>query len=145
MAKRLGQLVIADADVAGRTVHVVLDTGSEVSIGNGALATWLGRTQADDGARFTLVSVTGGKVAARAMSMPALRLGTVRLRGMQIAIADAHIFRQLGLDNRPALLLGMDALRSFDRVSIDLAKGRVSLTLPGKDVTDQPSRLAFKG
>jgi hypothetical protein len=44
--------------------------------------------------------------------------------------ADAHTFRLLGLDKKPAILLGMSALRGFDRVSIDFADRTISLQLP---------------
>ena len=50
---------------------------------------------------------------------------------LSVAFADAHIFRQLDLDDRPALLLGMNAMKAFDRISIDFAAKKVRFVLPG--------------
>jgi hypothetical protein len=50
---------------------------------------------------------------------------------MPIAFADVAPFRKLDLLNRPALLLGMDAMKLFDRVSVDFANRRVRLLAPG--------------
>ena len=47
-----------------------------------------------------------------------------------MVFADAHTFRQLKLDRTPAVLLGMNALRGFDQVSIDFANRTLSLVLP---------------
>ncbi|MFD2499649.1 hypothetical protein ACFSTI_13520 [Rhizorhabdus histidinilytica] len=61
---------------------------------------------------------------------------------MPIAFADAQIFHRLGLDNRPSVLLGMDALRLFDRVSIDFANRNVRFLMPGDAWQVPPPQLA---
>ena len=53
--------------------------------------------------------------------MRELSLGGVTLTNLAIVFADAHTFKQLGLNQRPALLLGMNAMRAFKKVSIDFA------------------------
>ena len=60
-----------------------------------------------------------------------MELGGVSLTDLSVAFADAHIFRQLDLDDRPALLLGMNAMKAFDRISIDFAAKKVRFVLPG--------------
>ena len=52
---------------------------------------------------------------------------------MFIAFADASGFKALGLSDRPALLLGMNVMRAFDRVSIDFAQRRVRFTFPHRE------------
>ena len=47
-----------------------------------------------------------------------------------IAFAEAPAFEALGLHKKPALLLGMRDLRSFDRVAIDFATRRILFDLP---------------
>jgi hypothetical protein len=59
-----------------------------------------------------------------------LDLGGVALKDVTLAFASAQIFRELGYDKRPAILLGIDALRSFDKVSIDFARRKVRFVLP---------------
>ena len=39
-------------------------------------------------------------------------------------------------DGRPALLLGMNALRGFDKVSIDFATRRVHFVVPGSSMSN---------
>ena len=39
-------------------------------------------------------------------------------------------FEALGLNRKPALLLGMQDLRSFDRVAIDFSTRRILFDLP---------------
>ena len=43
------------------------------------------------------------------------------LNNLAIVFTDAHTFKQLNLDASPALLLGMNAMRAFKKVSIDFA------------------------
>jgi hypothetical protein len=60
----------------------------------------------------------------------ALDIGGARLQHLQIVFADAHTFRELGFGRKPAILLGMNALRGFDQVSIDFGARTISLVLP---------------
>lgn len=130
--RRLGQLVLVDAAADGQKINVVIDTGSAVSIGNNALRAKLARNgRLGLVVPITITSVTGAQTPADYTSIRKIRIGGVSLDNMPIAFADAGIFDHLGLDKRPALLLGMDALRLFDRVSIDFAKRNVRFLLPG--------------
>ena len=141
---RLGHLVMVDAAVDGQKVWVILDTGAETTVGNSvlrrklekrgkALATW----------PIELQSVTGGRMPADASMMGRIRLGGADINNMPIAFADVHPFRKLGLTKRPALLLGMDALRLFERVSVDFPNRRVRL-LPAGSAERAGTRLAAR-
>ncbi len=77
-----------------------------------------------------VVSVSGDKAAAQTDVLPPIRLGGVLVRNLPVAWADMHTFDLLGLRNRPAMLLGMDVLRKFDRVSVDFKARRVRFLLP---------------
>jgi hypothetical protein len=59
-----------------------------------------------------------------------LDIGGVTLKNLAIVFADAHTFRQLKLDRKPALLLGMNAIRAFKKVSIDFANRKFKVVLP---------------
>lgn len=135
---KLGQLILTDADIDGRRVRVVIDTGAQVSVGNAALRRLLTRRRL--GRELTpieLVSVTGGRIPADYTTIDEIRIGGVRIGGMPVAFAEAHPFRAFGLTRRPALLLGMDALRMFERVSVDFASRRVTFLL--RDEDDAPT------
>ena len=77
-----------------------------------------------------LQSVTGEKLAGEYTIVRELTVGGVTLKDMPVVFADSHAFKRLGLDGQPALLLGMNALRSFDRVSIDFARKKLKVVLP---------------
>jgi predicted aspartyl protease len=125
---RLGHLVMVDAAVDGQKVWVILDTGAQTTIANNVLRRKLerkGRLSATW--PIELHSVTGGRMMADQTTVKRIRLGGVDINNMPIAFADAHPFTKLGLTTKPALLLGMDALRLFDRVSVDFPNRRVRL------------------
>ena len=60
-----------------------------------------------------------------AVALREMTLGSATIRSLTVAFADAPPFRVFGLRDKPAILLGMDALRLFDRVSIDFARRKV--------------------
>jgi hypothetical protein len=77
-----------------------------------------------------LISVTGQALPGEMATVKAMEIGGARLEGVPMAFADAHTFRLLRLDRKPAILLGMSALRGFDQVSIDFEDRTISLLLP---------------
>lgn len=124
-----GQLVVTDATVAGHRVRVVLDTGTATSIGNMPLRRLLTR-RGTVGTPTVFTSVLGDELTADYAIVPELTLGPAHVRALPVAFADAPPFRVFGLADRPALLLGMDALRLFRRVYIDFARRELRLLLP---------------
>jgi hypothetical protein len=90
-----------------------------------------------------LQSVTGGQMLADQTVVKRIRLGGIDINDMPVAFADVHPFAKLGLSDRPAILLGMDALRLFDRVSVDFPNRRVRL-LGGSRSQLQGTRFAAR-
>lgn len=132
-AKRTnGRLIVTDVNIAGQRVTMVLDTGAEVSIGNEALHRKLlrkGLVDLEHGVQ--LDSVTGGQIQGDSMVIPELATSEgVALSNLVVVFVDAHTFKQLKLDQKPALLLGMNAIRAFKKVSIDFANRRFRVVLP---------------
>jgi len=126
-----GRLVLVDAAVDGERVWVIIDTGSQVTIANSVLRERLrARRRLSALHPIQLTSITGGTVEAEYGVTRLIRIGGIDIRDLPIAFADVHPFRQLDLMDRPALLLGMDALHLFDRVSVDFANRRVRILLP---------------
>jgi len=129
--RKNGRLVVTDATANGERLTVVLDTGSQVSIGNDALRRRLNREDlVSIEKRVELESVTGQKITGDYMVVRELSIGGVSLSNLAIVFADAHTFKQLKLDRKPALLLGMNAIRAFKRVSIDFANRKFRVVLP---------------
>jgi hypothetical protein len=126
--RQRGQLILAHVRAAGLPLDAVIDTGSEVTIGNTALRDKLFRRGAKS-YPATAIGVTGVEVALQLMVVDELRLGPVILRDVPIAFADVPPFELFGLSHQPALLLGTDILEKFRRVSLDFRARKVRFQL----------------
>lgn len=124
----LGQLVVTDAFYRGKRIRVIVDTGSVVSMGNLALKKQVSRRRPLRS--ISLLSVTGEFLQADYTQIDQVKLAGVDIANLPVAFADAAPFKHFGLTDRPALLLGMDALRLFRRVRIDFPNREVRFLLP---------------
>ena len=140
---RFGRLILADARVEGEKVWVVVDTGSQVSIGNDALRRRLEKKRKIrlPMNRINMTSVTGSTIQADYTIVNGLEIGGLKMTDMPLAFADVHPFKKLDLEDRPAMMLGMDALSAFDRVSMDFLNRTVRFTLQDASVP-APTRYA---
>ena len=132
-----GRLLFTQATANDHRIAVVIDTGSSVSIGNEALRRQLkgnGRLKGNE--QVELVSVTGDKIFGDYMFVKELQIGDVTLHNLAIIFADAHTFGQLGLRDKPAMLLGMNAMRAFKKVSIDFKNQKFRVVLPEHSALD---------
>jgi hypothetical protein len=125
--RKSGQLIVTNATIQGVRTAVVIDTGSEASIGNPALRKALGDRLV--GTPAMLDSVTGQRIAADYVLAGDLKVGKVSISNIEVAFADAPSFAAFDLDRRPALLLGMRELRAFERVAIDFSKREILFDL----------------
>ena len=130
--RRSGQLIITRAKIDGVTADIVIDTGAEVSIGNRALQRSLARRSTSQ--QMMLTSVTGQQTLADIGSAKTLGIGSIEIRNIAIAYADAPAFGHLGLERRPAMLLGMRELRVFKRVAIDFSTQKVLFDMPSSEI-----------
>ena len=141
--ERNGRLVLTHASADGVPLTIVLDTGSEVSLGNEALRQRLtARRMLRRSGKVNLMSVTGEQLVGDYMFLKKLDMGGVGLKDLAIVFADAHTFGQLDLEDRPALLLGMNAMRGFEKVSIDFAKKQLRVIVPETSGLDQAMMAA---
>lgn len=130
---RSGRLLITDALVEGIRATVIIDTGAQASIGNLALQ------EKVRARRLQEVETTdvNGVTAINDMSLTRrLTIQDFSLTNIPITYADAPAFAVLGLKDRPALSLGMQHLKLFDRVAIDFSKRRVLFDLPREAARD---------
>lgn len=142
--KKNGRLIVTDAVANGEPLTIVLDTGSQVSVGNLALRRrLLGRSLIDLDKSVELESVTGSKIVGDYMFVRDLTIGGIGLTNLAVVFTDAHTFKQLGLEGKPALLLGMNAIRAFKKVSIDFANRKFRVVLP--EHSELETRMALRG
>jgi predicted aspartyl protease len=126
---RYGQLVLVDSTAEGVEVDVIVDSGLQVSVGNEALRRLLtGRRRQFQ--QIALLSITGETFNADYARVDNVRIGGVGIVGLPVAFADAYFFTRMRLTRRPALLLGMDALQMFRRVTVDFPNRRAHFVLP---------------
>jgi hypothetical protein len=126
--RKSGQLIMTHADIDGVRTDVVIDTGSDTSIGNRALQRALG--QRGNLGHAVLSSVTGQEAIADMGYARRLVVRDITIKNLVIAYTDGPAFLALDLDRRPALLLGMRELRLFKRVAIDFSTRKVMFDLP---------------
>jgi predicted aspartyl protease len=132
--RRYGQLVLADADAVGTRIYAVIDTGSSVTLGNLVLRDKLVRRKRAQAMPVDIIDVTGHVIQGHYAQINDIRLGTTHIQESTIAFSDAHAFERFGLDKKPSMLLGMDLLRCFDRVSIDFKNKTVSLIASSRTI-----------
>ncbi|NUR45812.1 MAG: hypothetical protein HOP91_06610 [Sphingomonas sp.] len=142
--RKNGRLIMTDAQANGQSVTVVLDTGSEICVGNEALRRrLLGRNLVDGRQTVQLQSVTGETISGDYMFVRRLQIGGITLENLAVVFVDAHTFKQLKLDKTPSLLLGMNAFRAFKKVSIDFANRQFRVVVP--EHSELETHLAMRG
>lgn len=140
---KFGQLILVDSKVDGRKVNVILDTGAEMSVGNMALFNKLKVKKLVVPPQPTmLTSVTGIAVPAQFTVVRKLTIGSVTLNNVPMVFLDAAPFEELGLADKPAMLLGMRMLRLFDQVAIDFGNRHVDFLIKNSAASPGGSRFA---
>ena len=124
---KLGQLLITDALIEGVRATVIIDTGAQASLANTALRERIRAKRAQEVLTTDVngVDLTGDLVFVRDLNIEGLALTNVPL-----TFADTPAFEALGLNDQPAISLGMQHLALFDRVAIDFAKQRILFDVP---------------
>lgn len=127
--RKHGQLILAQVRASEQRLDAIIDTGSEVTVGNFALRDKLLRKNRATIRMLEMIGVTGEKIKVQLAVIDQLQLGPILLRDVPIAFADLPPFRLFGLANQPALLLGTDILEKFRRVSLDFRSRKVRFQL----------------
>lgn len=140
--RKSGQLILTNAEISGIGVVVVIDTGAQASIGNRALQRRLsGRKAKGTDSQSEILAVTGQSIMADIGIVKDFRIGRAQFQHIGIAFADAPPFKKLGLEGKPALFLGMSALRRFDRVAIDFKRRKVLFDVPRSTNSTKTTRF----
>ena len=130
-----GQLILTEVDAGDVPLNAVVDTGSQITIGNTALRDKLIRRKQKEWV-IGATGVTGRTIDLQLARIRFLKLGSITLRDVPIAFADLPPFKVFGLEKEPALLLGTDILENFRRVSLDFKarKARFQLRKCGSQI-----------
>lgn len=128
--RRFGNLLMIPAQAGRASVVAIIDSGAEGTVLNRAaaqagFATPLTFTDGQDIRRIQ--SPSGEVTMAQAMLLPSLRFGGFTLSRLPVAVGDFHSFRVLGLEEQPAMLIGLDILGLFGSVQVDLGRNELGL------------------
>ncbi|WP_305098328.1 aspartyl protease family protein [Croceibacterium aestuarii] len=126
--RKLGQLIITGARINGIDTDVIVDTGSQSSLGNMALLKRLRSARAlpDN----TITDVNGEQLTGNVKVVRKLEIDRMSISNLPIIFADAPPFESLGMHERPALILGITELKLFRRVAIDFSNQKILFDLP---------------
>jgi gag-polyprotein putative aspartyl protease/Aspartyl protease len=117
-----GHLQALDCTIDGVPATAFIDSGAEVSAANEPLLAALARRNPSfgEGASIRLIDITGGEIWGKVAMVNKIRLAAaLTFTQCPLVVADFLVFDAWGLRQRPALLIGMNLLRQFERVSID--------------------------
>jgi len=114
--------------VDGVPVDLVIDTGLDVSVGNEALLRKLD-PKTEETIATAIADVNGNTLPIRIMVVRQLKIDNLRFPKPMIAFADTPVFDELGLHDRPALLLGMNHLRLFRKIAVDFRLRQIAFDL----------------
>jgi predicted aspartyl protease len=127
--RRRGQLILTQVTAAGFSLDAVIDTGSQVTIGNSALREKMFKGGYRKYSKLPAMGVTGKIVELDMTIIDELAIGPVILHDVPMAFADVPPFALFGLSDEPALLLGTDILEAFRKISLDFRARKVRFHL----------------
>jgi len=126
--RRSGQLTIVDADMRGKKISAMIDSGSQVTVCNAAMRRLVANEQPsaeDQLQRVRLEAITGEAFWGDMLYLPFVRLGGLQLGNVPVVHADLHVFDLWDLNKAPALVIGMDLLTQFNAVALDYGRSVV--------------------
>lgn len=136
-----GHLQALDCMVDGTPATAFIDSGAEVSAANEPLLAALARRNPSFGemGSIRLIDITGGEILGRVAMVDKIRLAAaLTFTHCPLVIADFLVFDAWGLRQRPALLIGMNLLRQFGRVSIDYGLQELRFDLAAYSAPPKP-------
>jgi predicted aspartyl protease len=125
--RRLGQLIITDAMVDGVKTAVLVDTGAQGSVINQAL---VDRLRSRSRQTTQLTDVNGTQIEGPVHLLRTFSVDSMTINGIPAFVADSPALKALGLDDKPAMILGMRELKLFRRVAIDFDSRRILFDIP---------------
>jgi hypothetical protein len=116
---QFGGLVIVDARVGRQRTLAIIDTGAERSLGNPALLATLKANKRDKRETTQVYAATSQAVFGKLVMTPQVRVGGVSVGNLQVVYGDFEVFKIWGVQDQPAIVLGIDVLGMTDAIMID--------------------------
>jgi predicted aspartyl protease len=127
-----GGLLAVDVRIGGVAARAIIDTGAERTLGNGALRDALRRRHKLKNTRATEVYGTTEAVSPGELELaPPMLFGGAEISDVTVVYGDFHIFKLWKLEERPAVLIGMDVLGTVGALVIDFRRRELYLQTRG--------------
>jgi len=119
--------LVVNVRIGGKRVKAVIDTGARRSIGNVRLGALLeDLSPASTMAPSQIVTgVNLPKIPARTGFARTIEMRRLRWNDAHVLVSDLAVFKILGLNDRPALILGLDFFQNTSAVMIDFSRQRL--------------------
>lgn len=133
-------LLATTAYVGSIRATAIIDTGAQTSIANRALrAALIGRRKHYEFTKDELLDTTDTVGRGEGADVPPIRLGSIDIQSAHITIGDdVGIFDAWNLADKPALLIGMDALGTVDVLVIDYRRSELQILTRHLEPMDVP-------
>jgi hypothetical protein len=125
-----GQLLSFEMKIGSVRTTAILDTGAQTTIGNHRLREALLRRMRD-GNEQSIIGVTLDIAMGRSIPVPPIDLGGVTVRNMHVTFGEMFIFDQWEMNDKPALLIGMDVIGTLDTLIIDYGRRQLYMRTRG--------------
>jgi len=116
-----GGLMTLETRIGRVPVRAVIDTGAERTLGNLALRNAL-RARRTRGVLATMTSVYGATQdveSGEIQMVPPIVIDSLRITDVRVVFGNFHIFKVWGMQDQPAMIIGMDVLGTVASLSID--------------------------
>jgi predicted aspartyl protease len=127
-----GGLLLVKGRVGGVTTKVIIDTGAERTMGNMQLRAALHRkARRGEEAETTVRGATPDVSEGTYFKVPRISIGPAQLVDLPVAFGELHVFELWGLNEEPALVVGMDVLGRLERFVIDYKRQEFQMKSSG--------------
>jgi predicted aspartyl protease len=140
------RLCMIDAYVGHVRTKAIIDTGGAHTLGNPALLRALlrARTSGESfGADAGVIDATQSSLVGKMGRVPLVQFGGATIDDLEVTFGDFRVFKTWGLEDKPALLLGMDVLGTLAELTIDYRRKELDL-IPRVYHLDIDSRTAIE-
>jgi predicted aspartyl protease len=122
-------LLEVDCRVNGVKAKAVIDTGSARTLGNWALLRALARKSGASASSIptNVVDATEALQAAVIEPVSLMQIGAATISNLYMTFGTFRVFKTWGLEDQPAVLVGMDLLGSFAEISIDYRRKELGI------------------
>jgi predicted aspartyl protease len=126
---RFGRLLVVDGRVGGIAVKAVIDTGAQRTLGNVALRDALLKRRKIIGQieATSVIGLSEHQQDGNYMQTPKIHLGSIAITDVAAIYGNIDVFRLWELENRPAMLIGMDVLGTLGTLVIDYRRKELQI------------------